>query len=142
MHKYGDERDSDRRYKHVSKLQDGDSWKKHRKLAPANETWPTALIIAPSSVVGNWEREFQKVCLIDRLLTYGRFLLHLTQWGYFEVGNYSGSDKDYVLKNFNMGRLDVCESLLRFFLESNTLTYPLCSVDVVRDRASRHRVTL
>lgn len=61
MRKLGDERDMGRRHKHVSKLQDGEMWKKHKKLPPANQTWPTALIIAPSSVVGNWQREFQKV---------------------------------------------------------------------------------
>ncbi|CAL1697934.1 unnamed protein product [Somion occarium] len=118
MHKYGDERDSDRRYKHVSKLQDGDSWKKHRKLAPANETWPTALIIAPSSVVGNWEREFQK-------------------WGYFEVGNYSGSDKDYVLKNFNMGRLDVLLMSFETALRDIELLYDLAASVIIVDEAHR-----
>lgn len=61
MRKLGDERDMKRRYNHVSKLQDNEMWKKHKKLPPANQTWPTALIIAPSSVVGNWERELQKV---------------------------------------------------------------------------------
>ena len=61
MRKYGDERDIRRRHEHVSRLQDKEMWKKYRKLPPANQVWPTALIIAPSSVVGNWEREFQKV---------------------------------------------------------------------------------
>lgn len=44
----------------------------------------------PSTVVGNWEREFET-------------------WGYFEVGIYNGprdTRKD-VLKDFKMGRLDV-----------------------------------
>lgn len=61
MQKNGDERDLNRRHKHVSELQDGREWKKRRTLPPANATWPTCLIIAPSSVVPNWEREFETV---------------------------------------------------------------------------------
>lgn len=61
MSKHGDERDIDRRRDHVSELQDSKEWKKRRVLPPADATWPTCLIIAPSTVVHNWEREFQKV---------------------------------------------------------------------------------
>lgn len=63
MGKTGDSRDIDRRRKHVSRLQDGVEWKQKRRLPKANATWPTALIIAPSSVVPNWEREFETVSL-------------------------------------------------------------------------------
>lgn len=61
MRKHGDTRDLERRRKHVSMLQDGKRWKNYRRLPPANATWPTCLIISPSSVVGNWEREFETV---------------------------------------------------------------------------------
>ncbi len=61
MKKYGDERDLNRRHRHVSRLQDGDDWRLHRRLPPANATWPTCLIIAPSTVVHNWERELDVV---------------------------------------------------------------------------------
>lgn len=62
MKKAGDKRDIDRRRKHVSRMQDtSQDWKKRRVLPPADATWPTCLIIAPSSVVGNWEREFETV---------------------------------------------------------------------------------
>ena len=61
MQKRGDALDVDRRRNHVAKLQDGSDWRKRRKLPPANATWPTCLIIAPSSVVGNWERELETV---------------------------------------------------------------------------------
>ncbi|KAI0077655.1 hypothetical protein K474DRAFT_1642880 [Panus rudis PR-1116 ss-1] len=88
MGKYGDKRDSGRRRKHVSRLQDGESWKKHRKLPPPNATWPTAVIIAPSSVLWNWVREIHK-------------------WGYFDVGVYSGPDRPEVLRDFILGRLDI-----------------------------------
>ncbi|KAG2093025.1 P-loop containing nucleoside triphosphate hydrolase protein [Suillus cothurnatus] len=90
MKKHGDERDINRRRDHVSNLQDGPEWRKHRTLPPANKTWPTCLIIAPTSVVPNWEREFQT-------------------WGYFEVGSYTGlkNERDGVLTDFKMGRLDV-----------------------------------
>ncbi|KAJ8590655.1 hypothetical protein M405DRAFT_932669, partial [Rhizopogon salebrosus TDB-379] len=90
MKKHGDERDIDRRRNHVSNLQDGPQWRKRRTLPPANKTWPTCLIIAPTSVVPNWEREFET-------------------WGYFEVGSYTGSKKERedVLTDFKMGRLDV-----------------------------------
>ncbi|KAF5352151.1 hypothetical protein D9758_009267 [Tetrapyrgos nigripes] len=69
---------------------DGKDWKKNRSLPPANEFWPTCLIIAPSSVVGNWEREF-------------------ATWGYFEIGCYIGppQEREVVLKDFRYGRLDV-----------------------------------
>ncbi|KAG7087576.1 hypothetical protein E1B28_013530 [Marasmius oreades] len=88
MHKQGFEADQLRRREHVSKLQDGEAWRKRRMLPPADATWPTCLIIAPSSVVPNWEREFQT-------------------WGYFEVGVYVGNERSAVLKDFKMGRLDV-----------------------------------
>lgn len=61
MHKRGDSRDVDRRRNHVARLQKGKDWKDNRTLPPANADWPTCLIIAPSSVVGNWEREFETV---------------------------------------------------------------------------------
>ncbi|KAH8101322.1 P-loop containing nucleoside triphosphate hydrolase protein [Cristinia sonorae] len=88
MHKYGDNRDENRRKDHVSSLQDGQDWKKRRHLPQANDKWPTCLIIAPSSVVHNWEREFET-------------------WGYFEVGIYTGTKREEVLKDFRLGRLDV-----------------------------------
>ncbi|KAI3612685.1 rad26-like snf2 family dna-dependent atpase [Moniliophthora roreri] len=88
MSKTGTITDENRRYNHVSQLQDGESWKMHRKLPAPDATWPTCLVIAPSSVVLNWEREFQT-------------------WGYFEVGVYIGSDRKGVLKDFKLGRLDV-----------------------------------
>ncbi|TFY62320.1 hypothetical protein EVJ58_g3937 [Rhodofomes roseus] len=91
MKKHGDKRDIDRRRKHVSHLQDiSPEWKKRRVLPPANATWPTCLIIAPSSVVGNWQREFET-------------------WSYFEVGMYIGTknERGEVLHDFKMGRLDV-----------------------------------
>lgn len=62
MGKSGVSSDEKRRHYHVQRLQDGESWKKDRKLPPANETWPTALIVAPLSVVDNWAREFATVC--------------------------------------------------------------------------------
>jgi len=61
MKKTGTARDIDRRRNKVSRLQDGSRWKKNRQLPPANKYWPTCLIIAPSSVVPNWEREFETV---------------------------------------------------------------------------------
>ncbi|KZT05235.1 uncharacterized protein LAESUDRAFT_235454 [Laetiporus sulphureus 93-53] len=91
MQKHGDNRDIDRRRKHVSHLQDiYPDWRERHTLPPANQTWPTCLIIAPSSVVGNWEREFET-------------------WGYFEVGIYTGPPKERtdVLRDFKLGRLDV-----------------------------------
>ncbi|KAI0085593.1 P-loop containing nucleoside triphosphate hydrolase protein [Irpex rosettiformis] len=90
MGKIGDNRDENRRRELVSKLMDQESWKKSRTLPPANETWPTCLIIAPSSVVPNWEREFHK-------------------WSYFEVGVYANGkeERSQVLKDFKYGRLDV-----------------------------------
>ncbi|TFK47224.1 hypothetical protein OE88DRAFT_1666566 [Heliocybe sulcata] len=88
MKKYGDSRDLDRRRRYVSQLQDLPDWKERRQMPPANQVWPTCLIIAPSSVVGNWEREF-------------------ATWGYFEVGLYVGPHRKRVLNDFKLGRLDV-----------------------------------
>lgn len=105
MRKYGDERDANRRRQHVSILQDGKEWKKNRRLPPANATWPTCLIIAPSSVVHNWEREFETVS-VRAIVVMSPYLI-LTQWGYFEVGIYTGPQREHVLKDFKMGRLDV-----------------------------------
>lgn len=65
MQKSGNVNDLNRRRKHVSQLQDRPEWQNDRILPPANQTWPTCLIIAPSSVVGNWEREFEAVRKLD-----------------------------------------------------------------------------
>ncbi|KAI0772497.1 P-loop containing nucleoside triphosphate hydrolase protein [Trametes elegans] len=90
MRKRGNNRDVLRRRDHVARLQDGEQWQKTRTLPPANTTWPTCLIIAPNSVVGNWEREFET-------------------WGYFEVGMYIGppAQRKDTLREFRLGRLDV-----------------------------------
>ena len=63
MKKQGIVTDKNRRRKHVSKLQDRKAWRERKELPPPDETWPTCLIIAPSTVVHNWEREFKTVCL-------------------------------------------------------------------------------
>lgn len=52
--------DKGRRKKYVSKLQDGEQWKRERKLPPADAQWATALIVTPSSVMDVWTREFEK----------------------------------------------------------------------------------
>ncbi|KAH9893907.1 P-loop containing nucleoside triphosphate hydrolase protein [Cubamyces lactineus] len=90
MKKRGNTLDIDRRRKHVARLQNRREWREHRRVPPANATWPTCLIIAPSSVVPNWEREFET-------------------WGFFEVGMYVGppSSRADVLREFKLGRLDV-----------------------------------
>ncbi|PPQ75889.1 hypothetical protein CVT26_000154 [Gymnopilus dilepis] len=82
--------DKHRRRKFVSKMQDKPAWKEKKKLPKANAKWPTCLIIAPSTVVHNWEREFKT-------------------WGYFEVGLYTGGPKERepVINDFKLGRLDV-----------------------------------
>jgi len=67
MSKTGLPVDMERRKKYVSRLQDSEEWKKHRKLPKANEKWPTCLIIAPSTVVHNWEREFETVRYVPLL---------------------------------------------------------------------------
>ena len=78
MKKEGIATDMGRRKKHVSDLQDGKAWIKHRELPPANATWPTCLIVAPSTVVHNWEREFETVIFLIHI-----FLGMLT---YYPVG--------------------------------------------------------
>ena len=67
MGKNGVETDNNRRSKHVSNLQDRAAWKKWRELPPADATWPTCLIIAPSTVVHNWQREFETVGTLFRV---------------------------------------------------------------------------
>ncbi|KAI0668887.1 P-loop containing nucleoside triphosphate hydrolase protein [Trametes maxima] len=90
MQKKGNSHDLERRRAHVARMQDCKEWKQSRTLPPANAAWPTCLIIAPSSVVGNWEREFET-------------------WGFFELGMYVGppSARGDVLTDFKLGRLDV-----------------------------------
>jgi SNF2 family DNA or RNA helicase len=62
MKKDGIITDKNRRRKYISKLQDGKAWRERRELPLANAKWPTCLIVAPSTVVHNWEREFETVC--------------------------------------------------------------------------------
>ncbi|KAK2465546.1 hypothetical protein APHAL10511_002438 [Amanita phalloides] len=83
MEKSGVQTDRNRRRKHVSKLQDEEAWKKRRVLPPADAAWPTCLLIAPSTVVHNWEREFET-------------------WGYFEVDGAFG-----LLTSFDIARKDI-----------------------------------
>jgi SNF2 family DNA or RNA helicase len=64
MRKSGTPSDKERRRKRVSQLQDSQEWRDSRKLPPPDDKWPTALIIAPSSVVNVWTREFDKVIVI------------------------------------------------------------------------------
>ncbi len=107
MRKSGTLSDKERRRNRVSQLQDSEGWLENRKLPPPDDKWPTALIIAPSSVVNVWTREFDKVIV----LVYPR--VHhgtdITKWGYFEVGVYIGtpSERERVLNDFTLGRLDI-----------------------------------
>ena len=107
MRKSGTLSDKERRRNRVSQLQDSEGWLENRKLPPPDDKWPTALIIAPSSVVNVWTREFDKVIV----LVYPR--VHhgtdITKWGYFEVGAYIGtpSERERVLNDFTLGRLDI-----------------------------------
>ncbi|KAJ6542692.1 P-loop containing nucleoside triphosphate hydrolase protein [Mycena capillaripes] len=90
MKKEGIKTDRNRRRNRVAALQERKAWKKNGTLPLADAKWPTCLIIAPSTVVMNWEREFKT-------------------WGYFEVGKYVGTpeERKVVLADFKKGRLDV-----------------------------------
>jgi DNA excision repair protein ERCC-6-like 2 len=107
MHKENDLRDLDRRFNHVSRLQDEIS--DNRRLPPANSLWPTALIIVPVTVMGNWQRELDTVGIIWCSFLHPMNNENSGQWGYFEVGHYSGTkdNRENVLKDFKLGRLDI-----------------------------------
>ena len=136
MKKTGDKRDIDRRRKHVSRIQDtSKDWKKRRVLPPANATWPTCLIIAPSSVVGNWEREFETVRAILWIISP---TLTVAQWGYFEVGMYVGgkNERSEVLHDFKLGRLDVRKCLHNLWPAVTAQSYtPVSSCNLIRNCA-------
>lgn len=85
--KSGNILDSRRRYEWVNQFLDEHS---RDSLPRANSMWPTCLIIAPKTVVGNWERE-------------------LATWSYFEVGAFTGNSAQRldVLNSFKMGRYDI-----------------------------------
>lgn len=71
MRKDGVVTDKHRRRNYVSRLQDRKAWKERRELPLADAKWPTCLIIAPSTVVHNWQREFDTVCIfISRVCLY------------------------------------------------------------------------
>lgn len=85
--------DTHRRHAYVRALQESTTV----PLPRADATWPTCLIIAPKTVVGNWARE-------------------LEVWGWFEVGVLGGGaavgarakeERERVLTDFKMGRLDI-----------------------------------
>jgi SNF2 family DNA or RNA helicase len=111
MGKTGISKDELRRRDHVAKLQDSEDWSELRKLPPANDMWPTALIIAPSSVAMNWQRELETVRsnLMWHRPRSGTDATGPVQWGYFEVGMYieGPAKRKDVLKDFTMGRLDI-----------------------------------
>ncbi|KAJ7584880.1 P-loop containing nucleoside triphosphate hydrolase protein [Mycena floridula] len=120
MHKTGLEEDKDRRRNHVSDLMDQDDWLEDRKLPPANATWPTCLIIAPSTVALNWQREFET-------------------WGYFEVGLYTGSRKSRqpVLEDFKKGRLDVVITSFELAMRDIDLLSDLAWSAIIIDEVHR-----
>ncbi|KIY51263.1 hypothetical protein FISHEDRAFT_64287 [Fistulina hepatica ATCC 64428] len=77
MQKTGYKRDAHRRARMVSELQDRSEYKEQRRLPPADATYATCLIIAPRTLIENWQRV------------------------------YAGKERDRVLQDFKMGRLDV-----------------------------------
>lgn len=85
MEKTGTPRDLNRRYKYVSKLQDEVIRKRpkgqavrdwEKELPRADDRWPTALIIVPSSLIGNWERELETVSMIILAAKWGQWRRH------------------------------------------------------------------
>jgi SNF2 family DNA or RNA helicase len=108
MKKYGDSRDIDRRRHRVSDLQDTLQWRQNRSVPPANVNWATCLIVAPSSVMWQWQREFDTVSEHTIPQSFQEISMPLVlQWGYFELGMYHGAARREVLNDFKLGRLDV-----------------------------------
>lgn len=128
MKKIGDKRDAQRRYNSVKKFQDRKDWRENLPLP--NYIWPTCLIVAPATVVHNWEREFQTVCVQSHTCAV-HVLTALVQWGYFEVGIYTGSDREQVLHDFKLGRLDVRECVP--CTKDMHLSEIIRSLDVIRN---------
>ncbi|KAI0030843.1 P-loop containing nucleoside triphosphate hydrolase protein [Vararia minispora EC-137] len=117
MHKIGTPADIGRRKKYVDEdVMERKEWKDRREVPPADERWATALVVAPSSVVGVWDREFSK-------------------WGYFEVGVYTGTheEREQILRDFKLGRLDVVITsfdLARRHIDSlNSLPWSVLVID-------------
>ncbi|SNX82341.1 related to RAD26 - DNA repair and recombination protein [Melanopsichium pennsylvanicum] len=82
MGKTGREEDADRR------IEAERSDRQHSGYQRADATWPTCLIICPSSVIDNWRDE-------------------LDTWGYFEHAAFSGKNAKIALDAFRRGRLDI-----------------------------------
>lgn len=80
MGKDGDERDDNRR---INAFRAG----RLTVDAEGRSSWPTAMIIVPQSVAGNWQSE-------------------LDTWGYFEHMTY-GSDSRCPLRDFKLGKVDI-----------------------------------
>uniref|UniRef100_A0A8H7XTQ6 Helicase ATP-binding domain-containing protein n=1 Tax=Psilocybe cubensis TaxID=181762 RepID=A0A8H7XTQ6_PSICU len=116
MKKTGFSTDKHRRKQYVSRLQDNKDWRKH--MPKADKKWPTCIIIAPSSVTGNWEQEFRK-------------------WGYFEVGLYMGPKRADVLKDFKLGRLDVLVTSFEIASRDIEELYDLAFTCIIIDEAHR-----
>ncbi|KAL7416662.1 P-loop containing nucleoside triphosphate hydrolase protein [Mrakia frigida] len=83
-------RDDLRRTRWTAQMKADGSWKPGiRSTNPKpGSKWPTALIVAPTSVCYNWARE-------------------LSNWGYFSVGVYSGTEKSRILQEYKMGWYDI-----------------------------------
>ncbi|SPO40851.1 related to RAD26 - DNA repair and recombination protein [Pseudozyma flocculosa] len=82
MAKTGLESDADRRIEAVRSGRQGSGFQK------ANGTWPTCLIICPSSVIDNWRGE-------------------LDTWGYFEHAAFTGAKGRAAIEAFRRARLDI-----------------------------------
>lgn len=158
MRKHGDERDCNRRHRYVSDLQDEKLYQKNGTLPSANAKWPTCLIIAvrltslflislttplviqqPSTVVGNWEREFETVrsdtdnCLFPLIAPLSSGVISKSA---FTTAPRNSERRFWKISGWADWTL-VRQALLRFS--------PLCqflinnSCDIIWTRPSRHR---
>ncbi|KAH7092834.1 P-loop containing nucleoside triphosphate hydrolase protein [Auriculariales sp. MPI-PUGE-AT-0066] len=88
MDKKNDKRDLRRREEFVRERDLAGITPRARVDVDAIRQWPTCLIVAPATLVGNWKRE-------------------LETWGHFEFAVYLGPKRAEALRLYELGKLDI-----------------------------------
>jgi len=107
MQKKNDRRDLNRRANFVRDRDIKGIGSHQRVDKEAITRWPTCLIVAPATLVGNWQRELETVCVHLRPFRHLRSIFVFSQWGHFEFTVYIGQKRADQLRSYQLGKKDI-----------------------------------